>query len=632
MILDRSGDGAWVPVDPYTWDPVAEDWVMLNAVHRVVNGALERQWPEPTPQVTGFTVTPVYSAGPDRYVTTLTWDTLPYSPIYRVEYRYGPEGGALGDWMLFFASTDPPPSAGWLLTGRMSYQFRIRATTFAGTGPWSNIVSFTTGPTKEHVGSPAISAAGLTYNATADRYEIDIHWSAPQFAETYDLEYRYNAGSGVSAWTPIEADTTANMRAMTGMWGQTLHEWRVRAKNPSGVSPWSATFALVTGMQKPYIAVTGGSWVNFVYRYNVTVSRPNVGPSRAQPGYYQVTSSAVSFLRHSNGTQPAGVVSTVNPRSGQTNAYSMTIGASGATPGIVYRFTCSFAATGRASVSDITTATQPAVAPPTVPTGVNGRFTSGRFVASWNAVTNAELYRVRVYRASDGVLIGETTTSSTSLAVGTAGQYAANAAYFCWVRAENDSGVSGWEDSPSRIKRANPLMIHATTSNTWRNGVWRNDADDIFQGYSPAGMNYGVYGYGNQFAALLSPSVIGYSVDVTLFQTFFYRRVAGAAGESLTGIYLHKQLHAGDGTFDTAIAGGHRQNAARNTIETFTLPNSWADLLIAGSYRGLCLWAPETNLVSGYGNVAPHYQINSRHTVGLSPNVNVGTCAIYHNG
>ena len=122
-------------------------------------------------------------------------------------------------------------------------------------GPSSTVVTPGTDPTvwARVSGTQGAPSAPDTPTAVAGNGTLDISWNCPLDGGVaiteFELQYR-NAGS---SWPGTSVTTTAPFRQLTGLMNGQAVEFRVRATNSIGDSPWSST-----GTGTPTATIPGG--------------------------------------------------------------------------------------------------------------------------------------------------------------------------------------------------------------------------------------------------------------------------------------------------------------------------------------------------------------------------------------
>ena len=206
------------------------------------------------PQAPGTPGTPT-ATGTDTRVT-LTW-TAPANggtvTGYRLWRRSGEEtaftvlGEDLASTVLTHADTT-------VATGT-AYAYRVQALAAAGAGPRSAAVTVTAVTTRV----PGM-ATGLTAAPAAD-HQMQLTWTAPADAGLPSLDgYRIERSADATprVWTVVAADTgsTATTWSDSGLAADTVHHYRVAARNTAGPGSPSAT---AQGRTRPQAALKAGA-------------------------------------------------------------------------------------------------------------------------------------------------------------------------------------------------------------------------------------------------------------------------------------------------------------------------------------------------------------------------------------
>lgn len=117
------------------------------------------------------------------------------------------------------------------------HTYRVRAKNIGGKGPWSEVIDVTT-----HPEAPVVPTNLMT---TSDSSSINLSWYQVAFAESYEVEI--DGGTVVNVADTIFVHSGLNTNAE--------HSYRVRARNVSGVSPWSKPVSMST-MADEAVALT----------------------------------------------------------------------------------------------------------------------------------------------------------------------------------------------------------------------------------------------------------------------------------------------------------------------------------------------------------------------------------------
>ncbi len=156
----------------------------------------------------------------------LQWPSVEGATAYELEV----DGVILeNDNNAFYSHEDLLP-----LTG---HTYRVRAKNIGGKGPWSAAVNVTTYPE-----APVVPANIMT---TSDSSSISLTWYQVAHAESYEVEI--DGGAVINIEDTVFLHDGLNTNAQ--------HSYRVRARNISGVSPWSKPLAMST-MADEAVALT----------------------------------------------------------------------------------------------------------------------------------------------------------------------------------------------------------------------------------------------------------------------------------------------------------------------------------------------------------------------------------------
>ena len=160
-------------------------------------------------------------------VISVSWQAPEGSIVATYEIEYGLSSGServtasVNSNHNYFTHTDSE--------GDVEYEYRVRAVNAAGQSPWTEAVTATRvlEPGKPTGVDAAISGS-----------DIEVTWTAPDsvFIDGYHVELRQ---SGLEAWT--RHDVTATSFTHESPAAGTPYQYRVRAHNAGGYSPWSAT-------------------------------------------------------------------------------------------------------------------------------------------------------------------------------------------------------------------------------------------------------------------------------------------------------------------------------------------------------------------------------------------------------
>ncbi len=124
------------------------------------------------------------------------------------------------------------------LTANTLYHFRLKSRTAAGESDWATLDATT------KTTAPTIPLNFKSPSQTTD--SADLSWTAPGGATGYILEYKK---SNETQWTTATAPTDPTA-TLTGLAENTLYNFRLKATNGGGESPW-ATVNATTKMTPP---------------------------------------------------------------------------------------------------------------------------------------------------------------------------------------------------------------------------------------------------------------------------------------------------------------------------------------------------------------------------------------------
>lgn len=184
---------------------------------------------------TGLTASPVSETQID-----LAW-TPPASgggvSLYHIEARTG--GGVFQQIATIAGSATGYRHMG--LSPATTWEYRVSAANDWGTSPFTEIASATTRAAPSPPGAPAALAA-----AAVSDTRIDLSWTAPATGGTVTT-FHIEAATGGGAFTGIATvPATATGYSHTGLTASTTWDYRVRASNSDGFSPYSNTASATT--------------------------------------------------------------------------------------------------------------------------------------------------------------------------------------------------------------------------------------------------------------------------------------------------------------------------------------------------------------------------------------------------
>jgi hypothetical protein len=180
---------------------------------------------------------PVSGATNQQLSLVLTWNKVPDASGYylQVTTDIAFANIVIQDSVL----TDTSKSIAGLANGVL-YYWRVKAKNDGGTSAWSNLSGFTTFaavPQRPVLSSPADGAADQTIPLT-------VSWTKATGAASYHLQMATD--SGFVALGVVDSALADTLKSVGGLANNTKYFWRVRAKNPVGVSSWSTTRSFIT--------------------------------------------------------------------------------------------------------------------------------------------------------------------------------------------------------------------------------------------------------------------------------------------------------------------------------------------------------------------------------------------------
>jgi hypothetical protein len=277
------------------------------------------------------------------------------------------------------------------LAPNTQHTYRIRGKNAAGTGVWSNLIAKSTLPDPPPVPS--------NIRTTVLQTEINISWDAVAAAAGYDIE--------VDGQIVENGSNTSYLHK--GLLPLTQHAYRVRAKNPGGISEWTAATSITTLPYPPTVPT------------NISAQATKTSVSVAWDAVQGATAYEVEIdgMILDNGANITYLHDGLEPYSGHTyRVRAKNIG--GKSPW--------------SSKVDITTYPEE----PKIPTNIMATSDESSITLTWYKVPLAESYEVEI----DGSTIKSVTDTMfvhTGLNHNTQHTYR--------VRAKNISGDSAWSDT-----------------------------------------------------------------------------------------------------------------------------------------------------------------------------------------
>jgi hypothetical protein len=179
--------------------------------------------------------TPVDAASPVDTLLAFDWSDATGADTYQFQ---------LADENTFAAPLkDTVLSASAFIQGTLEfetiYYWRVRASNVGGDSPWSSTFSFTT-----KIDLPEAPVLLTPVDAATDISETpDLVWFNAARADSFFVELSEASDFSTTEFSEKVADTTASV---TGLMPLTEYFWRVKSKNLTGESSWSATFSFTT--------------------------------------------------------------------------------------------------------------------------------------------------------------------------------------------------------------------------------------------------------------------------------------------------------------------------------------------------------------------------------------------------
>ena len=207
---------------------------------KATNGNLESAFSTEASVVANIPTTPAGLSATAISITeiSLTWNDVTNEASFVVDRRLGPSGlwvtvATLGPNTLNYNDAN--------LGIYTQYYYRVRATNGAGSSAYSGEVSATTfavPPSQTYI-----------WSAWADAYSVTLYWFDVSYEDSYVVERR-DAPAG--AWAVI-GTPTANLTtyADSTVAPATAYDYRIKAVNIAGESPYTSVFSLATPVAPP---------------------------------------------------------------------------------------------------------------------------------------------------------------------------------------------------------------------------------------------------------------------------------------------------------------------------------------------------------------------------------------------
>jgi hypothetical protein len=180
--------------------------------------------------------------------TNFTWNAVAGATSYELEFDPGTSYS--------YIQTVSNTSLSWpnTVSGIGNHNWRVRARNGADYGPWSGTRNYSVSFTTPTLSSPANGSTQYVGNNTT------FSWSTVSGASSYEVEF----DPGMS-YSEIVTTTSPTLVLFNQEAGIGVHNWRVRARNGSYTSSWSATRSYI-------IATQNGSINVFLADHNNTIA------------------------------------------------------------------------------------------------------------------------------------------------------------------------------------------------------------------------------------------------------------------------------------------------------------------------------------------------------------------------
>jgi hypothetical protein len=325
------------------------------------------------------------------------------------------------------------------LTENTLFYWRVRATNTAGTSLWSSIWSFSTlGAT------PTVPAVPILISPANGAINIStsppLSWNASSGASSYQLQVATNSSFAGSTLVFDESFLFGTSMQLSGLSGNALHYWRVRATNTAGTSGWSVIrnfSTLSTSISVPTVPVL------------LSPSNGAINISTSPLLSWNASSGATSYQIQ---VATSSLFTGSSLVSDQTVLIGISLQLSSLLPNTIYHWRVRAINTAGTSAWSVPRSFSTLDASPTLPaipilvSPTNGSINiSTSPPLSWNATSGASSYHLQI--ATNTSFAGSSLVFNQSGLTGTSMQLsslAGNTIHYWRVMANNTAGTSGW--------------------------------------------------------------------------------------------------------------------------------------------------------------------------------------------
>ena len=172
---------------------------------------------------------------------TLQWNAATGASSYRVQVSTTSTFATTVVDRSGITATSTPVTG---LAGGTLYYWRVSASNYAGSSPWSPSWSFTTAGTPPSVPPPAPALVSPSNGATSVSRTPTLLWGSSTGATSYRVQVSTSSSFGTLVYD--KSGITSTSATVTGLRAKTTYYWRANAANSSGVSDWPAAWSFKT--------------------------------------------------------------------------------------------------------------------------------------------------------------------------------------------------------------------------------------------------------------------------------------------------------------------------------------------------------------------------------------------------